>query len=114
MMGNAAVIDHADDIMKKLPGFLKKYFWDVEFEKLDAEAYSRDILARLLEHGDKKAISWMKRNFTKDQIEDVLFHYRSVSPQSANFWALIFDIDKKEILCLQKPYLEMRRRHWPY
>ena len=97
-----------------MPGFLEKYFWDVEFGKLNAEAYSQDILSRLLEYGDEKAVSWMKRNFTKHQIEDVLFHYRSVSPQSANFWALIFNIDKRKVMCLQKPYLEIRRRHWPY
>ncbi len=100
--------------MKKLPGFLEKYFWDVEFGKIDADASSLDILARLLEYGDERAIGWMKRNFIRHQIEDVLFHYRSVSPKSANFWALIFNIDKRKVLCLQKPYLEIRRRHWPY
>ncbi len=100
--------------MKKLPKFLEKYFWDVEFERMNAKAYSRDVLARLLEYGDKEAISWMKKNFARHQIADVLFHYRIVSPKSANFWALIFNIDKRKIICLQKPYLEIRRRHWPY
>ncbi|MDP2928753.1 MAG: hypothetical protein Q8O01_01640 [Candidatus Omnitrophota bacterium] len=100
--------------MSKLPPSLKKYFWDVDFEKMDAEVSSGNVLARLLEYGDEKAISWMKKNFSKDQVEDVLFHYRSVSPQSANFWALIFNINKRKILCLQKPYLEIRRKHWPY
>lgn len=100
--------------MSRLPKFLEKYFWDVDFKKMDVEVHSENILARLLECGDEKAISWMKRNFSKDQIEDVLFHYRSVSPQSANFWALVFNIDKRKVLCLQRPYLEIRRRHWPY
>jgi len=100
--------------MKRLPGFLEKYFWDVEFKKLDTKVYSSDILARLLEYGDEKAIGWIKRNFTKYQIEDVLFHYRGVSPKSANFWALIFNIDRRKVLCLQKPYLEILKMHWPY
>lgn len=100
--------------MKKLPRFLEKYFWDVEFKKIDTKANSFDILTRLLEYGDEKAISWMKKNFTKFQIQDILFHYRSISPQSANFWALIFNIDRRKVLCLQKPYLEIRKRHWPY
>jgi len=100
--------------MKNLPGFLEKYFWDVEFKKIDAQTHSQYVLARLLEYGDEKTISWMKRNFSKYQVEDVLFHYRSVSPQSANFWAVIFNINKKGVLCLQKPYLEIRKRHWPY
>ncbi|MFA4888831.1 MAG: hypothetical protein WC628_04570 [Candidatus Omnitrophota bacterium] len=100
--------------MNKLPSCLKKYFWDVEFEKVDLRAYPRDVLTRLLEYGDEKAINWMKENFTKEQIADVLFHFRIVSPKSANFWALIFGIDRKRILCLQKPYLEIRKAHWPY
>ena len=100
--------------MQRLPKFLEKYFWDVEFEKIDAEADARDILARLFEYGDEKAISWMKKNFTRRQIADVLLRYRLVSPKSANFWALIFEIDKRKVLCLQKPYLEIRKRHWPY
>jgi len=100
--------------MKKLPVFLKKYFWDVDFENIDLDTHPQYVLARLLEYGDEKAVSWMKKNFTRRQIEDVLFHYRSVSPQSANFWAIIFNIDKSKVLCLQKPYLEIRKQHWPY
>jgi hypothetical protein len=100
--------------MKSIPKFLKKYFWDVDFDKLDVKAHSQDILTRLLEYGDEKAIRWMKRNFTKDEIADVLFHLRTVSPKSANFWALIFGIDRKKVLCLQKHYLEIRKRCWPY
>lgn len=100
--------------MKRAPKFLKKYFWDIDFEKLDVKKHSRDILTRILEDGDEKTIGWMRRNFTKNNIADVLFHLRVVSPKSANFWALIFGIDRKKVLCLQKHYLEIRKRHWPY
>lgn len=101
-------------MIKKAPVFLKQYFWDIDFGKLDVKAYSRDILVRILEYGDEKAIKWMKRNFTKNDVADVLFHLRGVSPKSANFWALIFGINKKKVLCLQKHYLEIRNTHWPY
>ena len=100
--------------MKSLPKFLKKYFWDIDFEKLDVKTHYQDILVRILEHGDMKAIDWMKRSFTKDDVAEVLFRLRGISPKSANFWALIFGIDRKRILCLQKHYLEIRKRHWPY
>ncbi len=100
--------------MRKLPKFLEKYFWDVEFKNIEPEACSQDILARLLEYGDGRAIRWMKKNFSRYQIADVLSHYRIVSPISANFWAVIFSIDKRKILCLQKHYLEIRKQHWPY
>lgn len=100
--------------MKALPQFIKPYFWDVDFAKLDYKKYSRFVLGRILEYGGKRAISWMQRNFTKGDITGVLSRLRAVSPKSANFWALIYGIDRKKILCLQKHYLQMRKRHWPY
>lgn len=101
-------------MIKKAPAFLKKYFWDIDFDKLDVKAHSLDILVRILEYGDEKAIKWIKQNFTKDDVTWVLFHLRGVSPKSANFWTLIFGIDRRKVLCLQKPYLEIRKMHWPY
>jgi len=100
--------------MKKLPKFLKQYFWDVDFEKLDLNKRRQYILGRILEHGNQQAVAWMKKNFSRDEVADVLFHFRSVSPKSANFWAVVFSIDKRKVLCLQKHYLEIRRMHWPY
>lgn len=100
--------------MHKLPKFLEKYFWDVDFAKIDTVRYSQGILARLLEYGDEKAVGWMKKHFSRQQIADVLSKSRLVSPQSANYWAVVLGIEKKRVLCLQKPYLEMRRQHWPY
>lgn len=100
--------------MKNMPKFLKKYFWDIDFVKLDVKAHPQYVLERILEYGDEKAIAWMKKNFTQDEIADVLFHFRGLSPKSANYWAVVFGIDKKKVLCLQKPYLERRRMHWPY
>ena len=100
--------------MKRPPKFLRKYFWDVDFGEIDLKTHYQDILVRILEYGDEKAIDWMKRNFTKDDIANVLFRLRGVSPKSANFWALIFGIDRRKVLCLQKHYLEIRNKHWPY
>lgn len=99
---------------KSLPKFLKQYFWDVDFEKLEFKKSRTYVLIRILEYGNEKAIEWMRKNFAKDEIAEVLFRYRGVSPMSANFWALVFGIDRKKVVCLQKPYLEIRNRHWPY
>lgn len=100
--------------MKSIPKFLKKYFWDIDFSKLDVKAHPQYVLERILEYGDEKAVAWMKKNFTRDEVADILFHFRGLSPKSANYWAVIFGIDRKKVLCLQKPYLERRRMHWPY
>jgi len=100
--------------LKNKPEFLKKYFWDIDFARLDLRSYPKFVLERILEHGDEKAVAWMRKTFTRDEIADVLFHLRGLSPKSANFWALMYHIDRKKVLCLQKHYLRTQRMHWPY
>ena len=97
-----------------LPTFLKRYFWDVSFEKMDLEKRRVFVLKRVLEYGDEEAVFWMKNNFQPQEIEEVLTQFRGLSHRSANYWALIYDIDRSKVRCLQKPYLEMQKRHWPY
>lgn len=99
--------------MKRAPSFLKKYFWDVDFTKLDLDKFRLFILKRIFEYGDEKAVRWMGKNFSRDEISNLLYSIR-IDPKSANFWALILDIKKENVLCLKKHYLAERKRIWPY
>ena len=100
--------------MAKLPPFLKKYFWDVNFKKLDSQKNSENIIVRLLEFGDEKAIRWVLKVFSKKIIKQVVMTSRGISPKTATFWGRVLGISEKDILCLQTQYLKMRRAHWPY
>ncbi len=100
--------------MRKLPKFLSKYFWDVEFEKLDLQKRRVYILRRILEDGDRQAVAWMWKNFKKSEIKDVLSNFRGLSPKSANFWAVILNIKKEDVRCLNKSFIETQRQFWPY
>lgn len=100
--------------MKILPKFLERYFWDVDFKKLDAKNHPEAIIGRILEHGDKKAVGWLRKHFPKKAMADVLFRFRFVSPKSANFWGIIFNLPRGKILCLQKHYQKKLQGHWPY
>ena len=100
--------------MKKLPAFLKEYFWDVDFEKLDKEKRASFIIHRILEKGNDRAIVWMYKTYDNDSIKEVVTNRRGFSPKIANFWADLLEIDKGKIVCLQKPYLKMRQELWPY
>jgi hypothetical protein len=88
--------------MKKLPKFLKKYFWNVDFDKLDIEKHRFDVIGRILDYGDEKDIRWMNRHFTINEQIKVLCASGDISPRSANFWALILEVPKKKVKCLQK------------
>lgn len=90
--------------MKKLPAFLKQYFWDVDFKLVKLEKSKTFILKRVLDRGDTKALDWLKKNFTKKEIGQLLLTSRDLSQKTANFWADYLKMDHKKVLCLQKPY----------
>lgn len=100
--------------MKKRPAFLKKYFWDIDLNKLDLKKHAGDVIGRILEYGDEKAVRWLFKNFSRRQMAKVLACFRFVSPRSAGFWALVLDIPRGRILCLKKHFQRTQRRHWPY
>lgn len=100
--------------MELIPKFLKKYFWDVDFSKLDKKNYSQFIIERILEYGDERAIKWMRENFKLNQIKNVLQQSKNLSRKSANFWRFIFSLNKNKILCLRKSFQEKQKLIWKY
>ena len=98
--------------MKTLPNYMKKYFWEVDFSKLDLAKFRIYILKRLMEYGDEKAIRWLKKVFSIKEIKKVLIEARGFSPRSANFWRLLVGLEPQKVLCLQKPYIAIRKKFW--
>ena len=97
-----------------MPVFLEKYFWDVDFKKIDFQQRKSYVLKRVLEFGDNQAVQWMWRNFKKEEIKEVLLHGRGFTKKSANFWALMLNVPKEKILCLKKHSLRAPKIIWPY
>ncbi len=100
--------------IKKIPSFLKKYFWDVDFNKIDTEHSALYVIHRLLDRGNDRAVKWMCKTYDKNLIKEVITKRRGFSAKTANFWADLYDIDKRKVVCLQKPYLKMRQQLWSY
>ena len=97
-----------------LPKFLHHYFWDIDAFKLNPSKRPDYIIQRLLEMGDIKAIRWVRRNFSKRQIEENLCQSRQLTQKTANFWSLLLGVKKKEVRCLQKDFQRTPRAIWPY
>ena len=100
--------------MSRLPEFLKKYFWDTEFENIILEKRRIYVLKRILEYGDEKAVAWMRRNFTTKEMKNALSNFRGYSQKSANYWALILDMPREKIPCLKKHSSKEPKKIWPY
>jgi len=98
--------------MTALPLFLKKYFWEVDFDKLDLDKYRAYVAERLMEYGDEKTVRWLRRNFPAAEIKKVLRNSRGLSPRSANFWRLLAGIKTERVKCLQKPCTSIRKKFW--
>lgn len=98
----------------QLPSFLKKYFWDVNFDKLDLRKNQLYIIVRLLEYGDIKEIHWLFKNVPQAKIRGAILKSRELSRKTINFWSLFFNLDKTKIRCLEKSYQKMQKRHWSY
>ena len=100
--------------MSGLPDFLKKYFWDTEFEKIILEDRRVYVLKRILEYGDEKAVAWMRRTYTASEIKIALSNFRGYSQKSANYWSLLLDMPREEIQCLKKHSSKGQKKIWPY
>ena len=97
-----------------LPLSFKQYFWDVKFKSLDVKKNQRFILERLLEYGNLSAYKWLKKNFSPLAVKKTVKTSRALSKKSANFYALIFNIPKSQILCLNKSWRKKQGILWPY
>ena len=99
--------------MQTLPETLKKYFWDVDFSRLNHRRRAGFIAERILEFGDETAVAWLVRNISPVQIRRTLTGSRQLTRKSAAFWAWRFDIDRKEVRCLNKSFQERQKQFWP-
>lgn len=90
--------------MAQLPMFIKSYFWDVDFDELQREKHWFLVLKRVLDRGNTRAIRWAIKNYGQDRIREVVTTSIDLSPQTANFWASLLGLPRREVPCLNKPY----------
>jgi len=73
----------------KLPKEFKRYFWDVDFNKLSLKKHLRFILERVMNFGDLRALRWLLR-FPKKQIMAVVNDSREIDAKTRNFWRVVY------------------------
>ncbi|MFH1561071.1 MAG: hypothetical protein ABID04_00635 [Patescibacteria group bacterium] len=70
-----------------LPSFVSKYFWGDNLSELNWDDHSEYITQTLLEMGDQKAVDWLMKKTSKQQLYKQLPSIK-LSPKSANFWKI--------------------------
>jgi len=100
--------------MSQLPSSLKSYFWDVNLEDLNSKQHSRFIIERILEYGDQEAVKWVQENYERERIEEVIKNSHKLSRKSANYWALVYNLNKDQVLCLKPSFRKKHRAIWKH
>ena len=95
----------------KMPEELKKYFWDTKFEELDIRKNKRYIISRLYCYGDLKAINWIKKTYSKEDIREVAIKSRDLKPLVANYLRQQFNL-KKEEMAYYRAVQSMNYEYW--
>ena len=90
--------------IKKLPQSFKKYFWDVDFEEVDAEKNAFLVIKRVLDRGNTPDIKWLLERYGSQEIKKVVMTTRDLSRPTGNFWSIVLGLPPDKVLCLQKPY----------
>ena len=82
---------------EKIPEFLKPYFWDVEFEKLDIKKDKLYIVSRLYSQGNIKAVRWVENVYSPDDIREVAIRSRNLTPLCANYLRQQHNLKKEDM-----------------
>ena len=81
-------------------------FWDIDKNKLDFEKHKRFIIERILQYGLPNDIKWLLNKYAEKDIIKVVKQSKNIDKKTANFWAIHFEISKKEVLCLNRPLIQ--------
>ena len=84
-----------------VPPHVRRLFWDTDTDAFEPAAFPRYTIARVLEHGTEQDVAWLLRVFRREVIADVLRADSRLSPRSANFWALCFEVPSHEVAALR-------------
>lgn len=92
--------DPAQSHRNALPAWMRSRFWDVDFATFDPAAHPDYVVERVLEFGDRAEAQWLREHFSDEVITTVLRSSRRLSARSANFWALVFNVPRHEVMAL--------------
>jgi hypothetical protein len=72
-----------------LPKAFKRYFWDVDFNKLSLQKHFSFILSRIMSFGDLTALKWLLKMPSK-KVLTVARTSRDLDPKTRNFWQVVY------------------------
>jgi hypothetical protein len=94
-----------------IPDAFRVFFWDLDFDALDAGDDRDTVVSRLAEHGTDEAVRWVRKTYTDAEIGLALEARRSsLSRRTLNLWALW--LGKPEDWCAEIPSRPLKGVFW--
>lgn len=72
----------------RVPEFLRPYFWDTDFDRLDPVAHEWFIAERLMEKTTPETFRWLLAQYPPEALRDIAQHSRRLPARDRNFWRL--------------------------
>jgi hypothetical protein len=72
----------------RLPEFLRPYFWDTDFDRLDPVAHARLIAERLMEKTTPETFRWLMEQYPPATLREIAQQSRRLPMRDRNFWRL--------------------------
>lgn len=57
-----------------IPAFLKSCLWSYDLSRLDKKKDKRLIITQIINYGDNKQLSWLKKNYSQKEVKEVISH----------------------------------------
>lgn len=92
----------------RIPDSLRRHFWDVDPNALDARRHSRFIIERILDRGDVAAVQWLLHAFDREEVLTTLKTSRRLTRKSAAFWAAQWEGDPATVRALSDTQQDWR------
>jgi len=93
------------------PDFARKWFWDLDYDKIDWQASYKTVIARIVERGKEEQWQELVRFYGLQKVIDTLKNEIVFLPDYAiEESCTYFPIKKEEMLCYTKK--QSRPAHW--
>lgn len=95
---------------KAFPQSIKTLLWDTNIQRISLDVHKQFIIERVLEFGDIQDMKWLLTKYSEKEVIEVLKKSKRISAKTGNYYSLIFNIDKSEMLCMKKPFTKKQER----
>jgi len=80
---------------KNIPLSIKKLFWDIDKEKLDANLHKKNIIERIINYGALADWKWLSSVYGKDTIIRIIsskdkFNRQNIRPNASHLAFILF------------------------